>query len=431
MAQSFIDLEEKIIKKGLCTACGACKGICPKNAIEYADKENACIPTLVGNCVSCGMCNNSCVAGGFDVSKLLESHHEICGEKKEDSNHSYFLCHSNKRLIWQAGASGGVVTSLLLYLLNSGEIKYAAVVSSDDKRPWLPKVKLVHDEEEIIFASQSKYCVVPTLEILSEIKSIDDPIAMVLLPCQAQAFANIRKQYPNMFSNVVYVIGLMCGNSLPFDATKDVLNEIGIEDFSTIRSLKYREGLFHGQLHVCLNDDTEKSMKYVDYMRYMADFYRKDRCKLCIDGDSWFSDISCGDGWLLENKKEDVFGWNIAHTHTLKGEEVLKEAINSGWIYAKGISETDALRQKHMYKRYLSSLPRIKNRERDGKPVPVYTNLPFRYQPSRMVLFKKRCVDKVNHILFSTTMRRLLSPISIRNKSKFLEFIMKIWFGEK
>lgn len=428
----FIDLKERVIDKGLCTSCGACAGICPNNAISYENRYEDCRPYLEGECIECGMCVKSCVAHGFNLNDLNNKQHEIYGWKENGNDDSYFLCHSTDRLIWQQGASGGFITQALLFALEFKIIKYAVVISNDPQKPWLPKVILAKSCEEIINAAQSKYCLVPTLEILKELQNIKDPVAMVLLPCQAHAFINIRKRFPNKFKNVVLTFGLMCGNALPFSATKDVLEHIGIKDENRIIDLKYRDGFWHGELHVRLDDNTEKGIPVKEYMRYMADFYRKDRCKICIDGDAMFTDVSSGDGWLPNNKQDDVYGWSIIHTHTRTGEKLVKELIEKKLIDVIPISESVAFQQKHLYHRHYSSIPRIENRRKKKKPIPVYQGLKYPHTlVSKKNLTKKKIVDCVSRILFSVKTRRLIRPISIRKKTGILEIIMKIWFGEK
>ena len=170
MRKSFINLNEDIISKDLCTACGACKGICPVKAIDFKNKYNKCIPTLVDKCIECGMCYNVCPGGGVNYTELLSLRNQLSGEKKQNGDHSYFLAHSEDELIWKNSASGGFVTTLLLYALEKKIITHAAVVTNDPHSPWLPKVVLTNTKDGINKAMQSKYCIIPTLEILQEIK---------------------------------------------------------------------------------------------------------------------------------------------------------------------------------------------------------------------------------------------------------------------
>lgn len=432
MKQSFLDLKSKVIDKGFCTSCGACKGVCPVKAIEYQDKENSCIPCLKDNCIECGMCVASCVASGFDVKKNLKKQQELYGQKEKDENESFFLCHSKDVMIWQGGTSGGFVTATLLYALRKSIVEAVVVIGNDTEKPWLPKVILTESEEEVVEAMQSKYCVVPTLEILRDISSYNKKVAMVMLPCQAQTFMNIRARNPSMYKNVVFTVGLMCGNSLPFKATEDVLHQIGIKDVTRIKRLRYRDGFWHGEMHVILDDNTEFSVPEIRYMRYMADYYRKDRCKVCIDGDAMFTDFSSGDGWLLGKKQDGVYGWSIVHIHTKTGEDLYQRMVNDGVLESVSISKEDATSQKKLYCRYYSTLPRIENRKRQGIFVPKYIGLDVPESiTGKKNLIKKRMVDIVSNVLFSEKVRKLILPIPLQIKTRILELIMKLWFREK
>lgn len=429
---SFKNLKEDVIDKGLCTSCGACAGVCPAKAINYFDRENKCIPELIDECIECGMCRNVCTAAGFDVKDLLNVQKKYFGEKEKKPDDSYGLCHANDMTVWQGSASGGFVTASLLYSLKKGIVDGVAVVGNDPEKPWLPKVAIVSSKNDILEAMQSKYCVIPTLEIIRDIAAVNKRVALVLLPCQAQAFINIKKKYPRLVKNVVYTIGLMCGNSLPFDATKDALNQIGVDDINKIRRLRYRDGLWHGNLHAVMEDGSEFSIPYEKYMRYMADFYRKDRCKVCIDGDAMFTDVSSGDGWLPGDKRDGVYGWSIIHTHTKTGEDLVEDLLAENEIYTIKLTEDEAKSQKHMFERHYSAIPRIRNRKIKNIPVPEYTGLEFPpYLLSKKHLVKKSIVDKMTGFLFSAKVRRFIQPIPISTKSGMLEFIMKLWFREK
>ena len=68
--------------------------------------------------------------------------------------------------VWQGSASGGFVTASLLYSLKKGIVDGVAVVGNDPEKPWLPKVAIVSSKNDILEAMQSKYCVIPTLEII-------------------------------------------------------------------------------------------------------------------------------------------------------------------------------------------------------------------------------------------------------------------------
>ena len=49
------------IEKELCTGCGACANICPKEAIEMRkDSRGFLYPHIVDECIECGKCKSVC-----------------------------------------------------------------------------------------------------------------------------------------------------------------------------------------------------------------------------------------------------------------------------------------------------------------------------------------------------------------------------------
>ena len=73
--KDFEALENEIVRKNLCTACGACIAACPTFALKMADEK----PTLVGVCNLCEACYYSCPPIEMD---LLEAGRSLCrGER--------------------------------------------------------------------------------------------------------------------------------------------------------------------------------------------------------------------------------------------------------------------------------------------------------------------------------------------------------------
>jgi len=65
--------------------------------------------------------------------------------------------------------------------------------------------------------------------------------------------------------------------------------------------------------------------------------YRPYRCYLCPDGTSEFADISCGDPWYRPIKQTEQ-GYSLILVRTEKGRQILREALNAGYISAESVS---------------------------------------------------------------------------------------------
>ncbi len=70
---TYGDLEREVIKKGLCTACGTCAGVCPAKdiAMDYARQE--ALPKLTGTCRECGLCVKVCPGRDVPLKDIDET----------------------------------------------------------------------------------------------------------------------------------------------------------------------------------------------------------------------------------------------------------------------------------------------------------------------------------------------------------------------
>ena len=56
------------VDKRVCVACGVCKKVCPKQAIEIV---NGCYARVsVEKCIGCGICAKNCPAGCIKVCEV-------------------------------------------------------------------------------------------------------------------------------------------------------------------------------------------------------------------------------------------------------------------------------------------------------------------------------------------------------------------------
>jgi coenzyme F420 hydrogenase subunit beta len=146
----FNNLNSDVIKEGACVLCGACEFICPIDIVQINNKK----PVKVGTCKeNCNLCYISCPRT-FTSSSILPSEIDL----KPLGDYIEILSAKSNKV---KGQDGGIVTSILLYLLNNNLVEDVFVVGEDKQNPWKPIAELTNNTKDVISASGTKYSTVP------------------------------------------------------------------------------------------------------------------------------------------------------------------------------------------------------------------------------------------------------------------------------
>lgn len=205
--EGFTALEHEIVYRDLCTGCGACAAVCPEGVIGFDD-----FPRLTGKCIECGYCLMQCPRSFLPKAEMEE---ELFGSA--DSVLGSYVYLGAAKSARTKGQDGGVVTALLEYLFEKGEIDGAIVSGVDAKEPWIPKPMLVVNKKAVSAASGSRYSTSPNLSSLKEAQEKGlKKLAFVGLPCHIQGVRKMQL-YPadggEVGSIVRYTIALFCSKS--------------------------------------------------------------------------------------------------------------------------------------------------------------------------------------------------------------------------
>ena len=437
MEKSFRDLKAKIINTGLCVRCGICIGVCP---VDVISKDSDCYPCLNGTCIDCGICYKVCPGGEVDFKKL---HKEVFNKKYKIENitgyvESVSLCNAKESRVRNAGSSGGVVTMLLLYLLEKGHIDGAIVVTTDDHNPLISRGVLARTKEEILKAAKSKYIVTPSMEILKQIRSLDGKFAIVGLPCQVHGIRKLANVYPELFQKIYIILGLICHYTLEPDSIKSLahikkINEDEIEKF------EFRGGEWPGNFRFTMKDGSNKNLANLSIpftMNWMFAFFSPYRCYRCFDGINEFADLSFGD-FLA-----DAFGKNfvgkrqqtMVFQKSVKGRSVLDNAVREGYVERYIITGSElSNRTIHMIREKKNkSLVLLKVDKNKGKYTPDYgieiaqiSKTINRIRAKNLIIsfLRKRKIRNVLLNIIFSKLGRLIDKLNYWRKKNFTSYL--------
>ncbi len=367
---NFDDIDPQV-----CTFCGACVSICPRDAIAVGEEK----VYLQGECTSCGLCYRFCPGREMDFEALSRTH---LGSPSRDPLLGYYrflgVGQAISDEIRQRGASGGMVTALLTYLLEKERIKGVVAVTMSAVRPWQCQGSLLTTLEEVKGASQSKYSLVSLDALLGKARKEAGPFAVVGLPCHVhglrrlQRLGSFREKFP-------VVIGLFCGFNLRPVATEYLIHKLGFEK-EEVAHLEYRGGDWPGGFLV-LGREGRQALIPKDLYNYVNLMYVPRRCLTCPDLTNELADISVGDTWLEQYKG----GWSTVIGRSPRGGHVLKEAALKGAIRIDEISRDDILRSHAHLFAY----------KKEGYSVrQSWLRVPLQYNLQRLPITKRRWLQE-------------------------------------
>ena len=356
---SYRDVEGilDIGKKGLCHRCGGCIGICPSGTLAL---DEDCYPKQVKDCSKCSLCTDICSGAVADFPTLgkwlFGSTYNYEGPMGEI--HQAFVGHSTDEKIRWGGASGGVVTQLLSYLLETGRITGALVAAPHPDDPALGLGYIARNKEDLLKSGQSRYTTTPMLTALQEIsRDKEGNYAVVALPCHAHTIRKLQMRSKIWQKRISTVIGLYCHYRLAHEATREagaLLAPAG----SKLTSIKYRQkdqrGWPYNTVEMNFSDGSLWRSPYgpAQTVSLLAHCYPRGRCLLCVDALAEFADLVVGDPWIRDTNGEWKYsspgGWSGIITRTSVGKKILDEAVQDDALKIKAIPPEEIVEGQHV-----------------------------------------------------------------------------------
>ena len=375
---------EEVVKNNLCTGCATCVSLCPCSAIELIkdDSKGIYLPRLNENeCNQCGTCFDVCPGHTIDFKAL---NLEIFGKEPEDiliGNYlNCYIGHATDYDIRYNSASGGLITTLLIFALEEGIIDGALVTRMKKDNPLEPESFIARTREEIIEASKSKYCPVPANVALKEILNSGDgeKFAVVGLPCHIHGIRKAEQINKKLKEKIILHLGIICLHTTSFLGTEFLLQKLNVKKEDIIK-IDYRGGGWPGRMLIILKNNNSISISLHKYHgNLFRHFFIPLRCILCHDETCDLADISFGDAWLPESSG-DKNGKSIIILRSKNSKEILYSAISKNKIKLIEINSNKVILSQGITKKFKAYNPIYKIF--CIKRMPIYASYRLRSNP--------------------------------------------------
>lgn len=330
-----------------CTGCGLCKSI--RNVEFYKDEKGYEYPKLTEKEIE--FCKEVCPAGG---KALLEtSGSQVWGNAEE-----VYLGWSEDDDVREKASSGGMLTTLCLYLLEKEIVDGIIQTKVDDHSAYGTKTVISRTREDILECKGSRYAISSPLKEIRQLLEEGEKYAFVGKPCDVSALAMYLKKDAEMKEQIPYLFSFFCAGVPSESANIKLLKELNCADPKDCVSLQYRGNGWPGYAMAVKKDGTQTQMTYEDSWGKILGRDVRKSCRFCIDGIGEMADISCGDAWYLTEDKKPSFaeasGRNVVFARSEKGTRLLERAFEEGYVHLEDYrGQLDDLKfiQKYQYER--------------------------------------------------------------------------------
>lgn len=309
----------KVVCSKKCMSCGACKSQCPVKAIDmvYNPKEGFYRPVIDDSkCIECGKCAKICPALHQESDSLIGEYDKLV------------LAHSTDENVRRYSTSGGVINTLVRYLINNDYTDVVLLCTRDARSPIETGVVSVTKENigELLTNPRefaSRYVSVPVLSDLETIAGKNKRIAVVGTPCHIRAIHAIE-QLPGNHSEF-FKIGVTCSGGMSYIATKEYKRKMHLAN----SEMYYRGDGWPGKNLLKEGDKTVEFRHTSSFFEKMfsSQIFKNPGCRNCRDHFAEYADISFCDFWDKEEMSNEKQGNSCVIVRSAKATEIFDRMV--------------------------------------------------------------------------------------------------------
>lgn len=332
----------KVIRHRNCIGCGACVLFSNGTSVMLRTGLGPVPDTAKG--IFTAEALEVCPGIGINYPEMYAAHY---GQQPDNYLHGILaqvrIGFSGNSAYRQKGASGGVITTVLAYLLNNNLVDGVVQVQQGVPEPREASAYIARTEAALLPGMQSVYIPVSMLDIL-ETFIPGEKYAMVLLPEQSSTLRKLQQMKHPAALQVRYVLGPYTGTALYPAAIDSFLRSRRIPMNDPVRSLKWREGEWPGYLEIRTSSGRVLQSKKI-YYNFLIPFFITHTSLRSMDFVNEFADLAVGDAWSPEYEKEGK-GFSVFVTRTPEMEQIISEMTGKGLLQAEK-AEADAAISMH------------------------------------------------------------------------------------
>ncbi|MBA3281159.1 MAG: Coenzyme F420 hydrogenase/dehydrogenase, beta subunit C-terminal domain [Acidimicrobiia bacterium] len=335
------ELYTEVITSGLCTGCSACVIACPHDVIGYEHKEGGYRPFHLedddlgqSDCIhgqkGCTSCTRACPRFR-DWEPTADEH--LFGRVREiEEIHGIaeqtILVRASDDHVHELGQDGGLVSAILIWLLDEGYIDGALVSYLEgDGSTWRARPGVATNKQEVLDAAGSRYTYSANWLAYDEAmeKGLEN-LALVGMGCQTSASPVMwSRKIGKIGKPIRFNIGLLCSKT--FDDR--IFDELFDAKYGIARA-SIKKMNIKGVFQIWTNDG-----EYHEVPLKECHAWTREGCNQCPDFAAEHADISTGGIGKFND-------WTLTVVRTELGREVMTRMAKAGVVQVKPAEEDPA-----------------------------------------------------------------------------------------
>jgi coenzyme F420 hydrogenase subunit beta len=325
---------EQIVQGGLCIGCGLCQAIAGPDRIQVAmtpeGRERPMVRTPLDAATLArinAVCPGTRVEGAARGAQSAGAQHDLIWGPAERLAIGYA---SDPKVRYRA-ASGGVLTALGQFLLESKRVEFILHVAASAGAPLRTERRLSFDTVSVLEGAGSRYGPAAPLIDFTSILDRAQPFALIAKPCDISAVRNLAKLDPRVHQYMRYALAFVCGGASELTKSQDVLGQFGVRE-EELSLFRYRGYGNPGPTRLETKDGRAFELSYQDMWEVEATWRIQARCKICPDAIGESSDLTASDVWPGGGPSGEDEGFNGIIVRTQRGLELYDSALAAGAI---------------------------------------------------------------------------------------------------
>ncbi len=367
---SIDDLVASVVRNGNCSGCGTCTLI-DRGLEMQLSPDGFQRPVRTGHDPSAHAAARRFRATCPGVTVRAQHHDGIPYHPMLGPVAGVWEACATDPEIRRRGSSGGVLTALNAWLVETGEAAHVVGAAADRPEPRRTVPVTITTRAEALEAAGSRYAPV---SVCADPRATDPAGATVGKPCEISA---VRALTATDGSRAPLLLSFFCAGTPSQHATEALLEDLGVPAGHRLADMWYRGRGWPGRFTARLQDGSEVSASYDESWGGALGPTVQWRCKICPDGIGESSDVTAGDFWRSDARGYPVFtetdGYSALIARTPRGLDLVRRAVEAGVIDVRPIDADDvAAVQPSQRRRRRTLLGRLAGARAAGAAIPRY-----------------------------------------------------------